>query len=144
MAIVGQANINGVAYTHADITINILGIPVIEVTEISYADPQQMTLNYGTGNEPTSVGFGVVEPVASITVAKKEFDKIVAAAPNGKIQNISFFPIGINFLTEAAEFTRDRLNNCRFKGKDFSSSQGNSNVYVTLELLVSSIDYAVN
>lgn len=144
MAVVGQANVNGVAYTHADITLNILGIPVIEVTEISYSDNQNMTLNYGTGNEPTSVGFGTIEPVASITVAKKEFDKIRAAAPNGKIQNISFFPIGINYLTEAADFTRDRLNNCRFKGQDVSSSQGNANVYITLELLVTSIDYGVN
>lgn len=144
MAIVGQANINGVAYTHADIKLNILGIPLIEVTEISYSDTQQMTLNYGTGNEPTSVGFGAIEPVASITVAKKEFDKIRSAAPNGKIQNIASFPVGVNYTTEAGEFTRDRINGCRFKGQDVSSSQGNSNIYVTLELLTTGIDYGVN
>lgn len=143
MAIIGQALINGVAYTHADIKLVILGIPIIEVTEISYADPQTITKNYGTGNQPTSRGFGNVEPTGSVTIAKKEFDKIRASAPGGKIQNIPDFPVGINYLPESGEFTRDRLNRCRFKGQDVSSSQGNSNVYITLELDVASIDYGI-
>lgn len=144
MAIKGKPLINGTAYTHSDIIVNVLGVPLVEVTEISYSDPQEITLNYGTGNEPTSRGFGVVQPTASITMSKKELDKIRAVAPNGKIQNIPDFPVGINYLTESGEFTRDRLNKCRFKGQDVSSSQGNSNVLITLELSVVSIDYGIN
>lgn len=143
MAIKGNALINGTQYAHADIVINILGIPVIEVTEISYSDMQEITNNYGTGNQPTSRGFGVIDPIASITIAKKEFDRIRLAAPNGKIQNIPDFPVGINYATEDGDFTRDRLNRCRFKGQDVSSSQGNSAIYVTLELAVASIDYGL-
>lgn len=144
MSIKGKPLINGTAYTHSDIIMNVLGIPIIEVTDISYSDPQEMTLNYGTGNQPTSRGFGAVQPTASITISKKELDKIRAAAPGGRIQNIPDFPIGINYLPESGEFTRDRLNRCRFKGQDVSSSQGNSNVLITLELSVVSVDYGVN
>lgn len=143
MALKGKALINGTAYAHSDIVLVILGIPIIEVTEISYSDMQDITLNYATGNEPTSRGFGQVNPTASITIAKKEFDKIRLAAPNGKIQNIPDFPIGVNYATEQGDFTKDRLNRVRFKGQDVSSSQGNSNIYVTLELSVASISYGI-
>jgi len=142
--ITGKPLVNGTAYAHSDIIMNILGAPIVEVSEISYADPQEMTLNYGTGNNPTSVGFGAVQPTASITIAKKELDKIRAVAPGGKIQNIPFFPIGVSYATDQGDYTRDRLNLCKFKGPDISSSQGNSRVDVTLELLVTSIDYGVD
>lgn len=141
MAIKGQPLINGTAYSHADISLVILGVPIVEVSEIAYSDVQDITLNYGTGNQPTSRGFGNINPTGSITIAKKEFDKIREAAPDGKIQNISDFPIGVNYLTEAGDFTRDRLLNCRFVGADISSSQNNSRVEVTLELSIAAIQF---
>lgn len=144
MAVKGIPLVNGVAYTHADIVVNALGVPIVEITEISYSDMQDITLNYGTGNHPTSRGFGNINPTASITVAKKEVDRLRAAAPQGKIQNIPDFPIRINYLPESGEFTSDKLKRCRFKGQDVSSSQNNSNIYVTLELSVAEIEYGAN
>jgi hypothetical protein len=141
MAVIGQALINGVAYTHADIKLVLLGVPIIEVTEINYSDTQDVELNYGTGNEPTSRGFGNVNPTASITISKKEYDRVRAVAPGGRIQNIPEFPVGINYTTEAGEFTRDRLNRAKFKGADQSSSQNDSNIMVTLELSIASITW---
>jgi hypothetical protein len=143
MAVIGQPLVNGTAYTHADVVLNVAGIPIVEVTEISYSDPQSIEFNYGTGNMPLSRSFGNVEPQASITVAMKEYTKIQALAPLGKIQNIPDFPIGVNYAPEGGDFRRDRLNLCRFKGTDISTSQGDTNTYVTLELSVPSIDYGV-
>lgn len=143
MAATGQPLVNGTAYTHADITLNVLGQPIIEVTEISYADPQAIDFNYGTGNLPVSRSYGNVEPTASITISMKEFNKITSLALDGRIQNIPDFPIGVNYAPEGQDFRRDRLTLCRFKGADVSTSQGDSNVYVTLELSVANIQYNV-
>jgi len=143
MAVTGQALINGTAYTHADIVLNVLGMPIIEVTEISYSDPQAIEFNYGTGNLPVSRSFGNVEPAGSITISLKEFNKITALAVDGRIQNIPDFPIGVNYAPEGQDFRRDRLTLCRFKGGDISTSQGDTNTYVTLELSIANILYNV-
>lgn len=143
MAVIGQPLINGTAYTHADITLNVAGIPIVEVTEISYSDPQNIEFNYGTGNEPVSRSYGNVEPQASITVAMKEFDRIKNLSPSGRIQDIPDFPIGVNYAPEGGDFRRDQLLFCRFKGADVSASQGDTNTYVTLELSVARINYNV-
>lgn len=143
MSVTGKALINGTAYTHADIVLNVAGVPIVEVTEISYSDPQDIELNYGTGNEPTSRSFGNINPQGSITIAMKEFNTIVALAPGGRIQNLPEFPIGVNYSPENQDFRRDSLQLCKFKGPDVSSSQGSTNTYVTLELSVGKIIYGV-
>ncbi len=141
MSVKGKALINGVAYTHHDIVINILGVPVIGVTAINYSDPQEMTLNHGTGNHPVSVGFGRITPQGNITLYIEEVQKLQAVAPGGKLQNIPFFDIGVNYLTEQAGFFRHSLKNCRFKGRNPNSQQGNSSIEETLELLIGEVVY---
>lgn len=141
MAIVGKPLINGVEYTHADIVVNILGFPVIGVTSIKYADMQDITLNYGTGQLPASRGFGAMNPTASITLTMKEVQKLSNASPLGKIQNIPDFDIGVNFITEAGDFTRHRLLRCRFKGRSTDSSVNNSQIEEELELSIVDIKY---
>lgn len=141
MAVLGKPNINGVAYAHSDIIANILGVPVVGVTEINYADPQTMELNYGSGNHPISVGFGKIEPTGSITLEMHEVEKLTDVAPGGKLQNIPFFDIGVNFKTEDGKFARHRLIQCRFKGRTVSSAVDNTQLTETLELLVGGVDY---
>ena len=139
--IVGVPLINGVEYTHADIVFNILGIPVIGMTAIDYSDPQDITLNYGTGQHPVSRGFGAVKPTASVTLTMKEVQRLTNAAPGGKLQNIPDFDIGVNFATEAGDFTRHRLVRCRFMGRNPNSAVNNSQIEEKLELSVGSINY---
>lgn len=142
MAILARPTIiNGVAYSHADIVLNILGVPVVGVTEISYSDVQTIEKNYGTGALPTSVGFGTIDPVGSITLEMNELEKLTEVAPNGRIQNIPFFDIGVNYLTEDGKFARHRLVACRFKGRNVSSSVNNTQLTEAIELHVSDIDY---
>lgn len=141
MAVVGVPLINGVEYTHADIVINILGIPVIGVTAIKYSDPQEMTLNYGTGQHPVSRGFGTIQPQGSITLTLKEIQRLSAASPQGRIQNIPDFDIGVNFITEAGDFSRHRLVRCRFKGRNTDSAVNNSQIEEELELSIVEIKY---
>lgn len=133
--------INGVSYNHADIVVNIGGVPIIGITSVEYSDNQEMTPNYSTGHEPTSVGFGQVTNEASITLTYEAMQLLQAGAPGGKIQNISFFDVGINFLPEGKPLIRDVLSKCRFKGRSQTSETGNSEIPVTLELFVGQIRY---
>jgi hypothetical protein len=141
MAVLGKPNINGVAYAHSDIIVNILGVPVVGVTEITYSDPQDMELNYGAGNQPISVGFGKINPTGSVTMEMHEVEKLTDVAPAGKLQNIPFFDIGVNFRTEDGKVARHRLIQCRFKGRDTSSAVDNTQLTETLELLVGGVEY---
>lgn len=141
MAIIGVPLINGVEYTHADIVFNILGVPVVGVTAISYSDLQEITGNHATGQHYTSVGFGPFNPEGSITLTLKEVQRISNAAPNGRIQNIPFFDIGINFITEQGDFTRHRLIKCRFQGRAPSSAVNNTQIEEELQLFIADINY---
>lgn len=141
MAIVGIPFVNGVEPTHADIILNIMGVPVIGVTAIDYSDPQDMTLNYGTGNVPISRGYGPVKPQASITLTLKEVQRLTAAAPFGKLQNIPDFDIGVNYLTEAGDYFRHKIQKARFMGRNPNSAVGNSQIEEKLDLSIVGIDY---
>jgi hypothetical protein len=146
MAVVGLPLINGVEYTHADIVFTfsntiLPGLPVIGVTAINYSDIQDITGNHATGQHYTSVGFGPINPTASITLTLKEVQRLSNVAPNGRLQNIPFFSIGVNFATEALDFTRHRLINCRFMGRSVDSSTGNTQIEETLQLFVADINY---
>jgi hypothetical protein len=66
---------------------------------------------------------------------------IQLGAPKGRIQNIDFFDVGINYLPESGILVRDVLKKCRFKGRSQSSETGNSEIPVTLELSVNDIKY---
>jgi hypothetical protein len=143
MSIVGVPLINGVEYTHADIVLNILGVPVVGVTAIDYSDPQEINLNHGTGTLPISRGFGPVNPQASITLTMKEVQRLSAVAPGGRIQNIPDFDIGVNYITEAGDFTRHKLVRCRFKGRNPNSQVNNSQIEEKIELSVADIRYTV-
>jgi hypothetical protein len=139
--ILGQPLINGVAYAHADIVVNIFGVPLIGITAIEYGDPQDITGNYSTGQHMTSVGFGQVKPFANITMTMELIQTIQNLAPNGKLQNIPFFDIGVNFLPEGGVLIRHSLKKVRFKGRNPNSQVGGSQIEEKLELFVADISY---
>jgi hypothetical protein len=139
--IVGKPLINGTEYSHADITMEIQGFPHPSLTNIEYGDPQDITLNYGTGQHPVSRTYGQVKPVASITLSKKEVERLTAAAPGNRIQNIPALDIGVNYLTEAGDFVRHTLLQARFTGRSVSSQTGNSQLEEKLELSIAGIKW---
>lgn len=141
MAAIGVPLINGVEYTHADIVCNIMGKPIVGLTGITYSDMQEITNNYGTGQLPSSRGFGPVNFEATLTMTSKEVQLLTLAAPGGRIQNIPDFDIGVNYITEAGDFVRHKLVRARFKGRNVSSQTNNSQIEEDLELSVVDINY---
>lgn len=140
--VTGLPLINGVSFTFADLQLMIFGVPIIGLTGISYMDEQVMQANYSAGSKlPTSVGFGNITFDCSITMTMEAVQAIRKVAPNGRLQNIPFFPVGINFLPDSGLLVRHVLKNCRFKGTSQAPAPDQSQIEVTLPLFVSDIDY---
>lgn len=140
MAIKGKALINGTAYTHSDILLTVLGIPIIEFSSLEYSKNQDMQNNYGAQSLPTSVGIGQVNYTGSITMSRKEYDRLSRVSPSGDLQNLPIDKMRVIMATDAGDVTTDRIT-FRFKGISNSSSVGNMNTEVTVELHVVNIEY---
>lgn len=133
--------INGVEWTHSDVKVLFLGLPIYAVLELNYSKKQTTQLNYGTGSKPLSMGFGTVKPNGSMRVSMTEFQRLVDGAIEGDIQNYTLFDIIVNYSNrEAGTFTH-RLLKCKFVGPEQSSTVDNSQIEVTLELVISDIRY---
>lgn len=133
--------INGVEWTHSDLKVIVLGLPIYAVTRLDYSNKQSMQANYGTGSKPLSVGYGTVKPNASMTVSMTEYQRLADGANEGYIQNYALFDVMLHFFNrEAGAFTH-RLLNCKFMGPESSSSVDNSQIEVTLEMFVADIKY---
>lgn len=136
--------VNGVSKTHADITFIIDTQPIIGLTRLNYADPQEITGNYSNANKMTSVGFGAVKPTASIGVTLEAAEQIqaLAASVGGRIQNIPFFEITVVYdNSEPGLVIAHTLKRCKFKGRNPDSQVDNTQIEETLELFVGDIVY---
>jgi hypothetical protein len=139
--IIGVPLINGVEYTHADIVLQILGIPVVGMTSIDYKDTQAIENVYGTGQLPVAVSFGQASFEGSVTLLMKEAQRLSAAAPGGRLQNIGFFDIRVNYLTEQGDLVSHKLIKCRFKGRNPNSQVNNSQIEEQMDLHITDINY---
>lgn len=133
--------INGIEYTHADIILQVLGIPIVGVTSIDYRDMQEITPNHGTGHLPISVGIGAVTFEGTLTLTMKEVQRLTDSSPGGRIQNIPLFDIRVNYLTEVGDIVSHKLKSCKFKGRNPNSSVNNTQIEEALELFIADIDY---
>jgi len=141
MAIKITPLINGKSYEWSDITLSILNVPIVGITEINYGDDQNMENVYGAGSEVVSRGYGAVEPTASITMKMEEVENITAAIPDGRLQSIPEFDIPVVFLDEALVTRKHIIKNVRFKNNMRSTSQGETSIDVELELIISHIKW---
>jgi len=133
--------INGKSYEYADITLMVLGVPIIGITAIDYGDEQEMENNYGAGSNVVSRGYGKVVPTAKITLMMEEVENIMAAVPNGRLQSIPEFDIPVVYLDESLVTRSHTIKNVRFKNNKRVSNQGEQSISVELDLLPSHIDW---
>lgn len=133
--------INGKSYEWADIVVNVLGTPIIGITNIEYEEKQGMENIYGAGRYPVSRGYGKVEPTAKMTVLMEELENIQAVAPQGRLQDIPEFDIIVMYLDAALVTRKHVLKNVRFMNNKRSASSGDTSIPVDLELIISHIQY---
>ena len=133
--------INGKSYEWADIIVNILGAPVLGITAIEYAEAQAMENVYGAGSYPISRGYGKVEPTAKITMLMEEVEALMAAAPQGRLNQIPEFDIVVSYIDTNLVTRRHVLRNVRFMNNARTSAQGETSIPVDLDLLISHVEW---
>lgn len=133
--------INGKSYEWADITLNILGVPIVGITSVEYSETQDMMNIYGAGRSPVSRGYGKIEPSAKITLLMEEVEAISAAIPTGLLMDIPEFDIVVAYLDSALVSRIHKIRNCRFKNNVRTSNQGDQSIPVELELIPSHIEW---
>ncbi|WP_052444843.1 hypothetical protein [Flammeovirga sp. OC4] len=96
------AKINGKAYDSADVTVAILGVPIIETSEISYNSEREHQLNYALGSsKPTSYSEGKYSYNASITLYMSEVVALEKAMGGDRdLMKIKPFPITVSYANE--------------------------------------------
>jgi len=138
--------INGKSYEWADIVVNIMGVPIVGITSISYDDKQNMVNVMGAGNRPVSRGYGSFEPTAKITMLMEEVEALRTVARGisqyGSIQSIPEFDIQVIYLDPALVTRRHVLRNVRFMSNPTDVSQGDTSIGVEIDLLISHVEYA--
>ena len=70
-----------------------------------------------------------------------DVEALMKVAPFNRLQNIPFFDIGVNFITEDGKLARHSLKQCRFKGRSVTSAVDNTQLTEAIELHISDIDY---
>jgi hypothetical protein len=135
--------INGKSYEHADITMIVMGVPIVGLTAIEYGEDAEIQNVYGTGRLPVSRTHGVITPNAKVTVLMEDVMNIVAAAPNGRIYDIPEFDVIVSFTDTSLIPVVHKIKNCRFKNNKITSKQGSDAISVDIDLVCSNIDWGV-
>lgn len=136
-----QPLINGIAYSWAQLKINILGANPAGITAISYKEKQEKQNNYGLGNQPVSRSRGKIEYEASISMYQSEVEALQAASPTGRIQDIPPFDIVSAFIPDGGKIVAHTLHNVEFMENGRDLKQGDMDVVVVLPLIISHISY---
>jgi len=137
--------INGKQPSWGSIKINFLGRTATGVKSIDYSNSKTKENIYGAGDKPVARGDGNDEPSASMELSEFETRAIMSALPDGDtLQDIPPFDIVVTFKPKNSALLRtDIIRNCEFVSNGISSSQGDTEISHSHELITSHIDYNV-
>ena len=133
--------INGRAYGWADISCAPAGIPLFGITDVDYSESQEMENIYGAGNRPVARGYGRVSYSGSMTLQMEELERLQAASPGGRLQDIPEFPVIVSYIPEGAKIVTHKLQFCRFKNNGRTVKEGDMTIATKIELIVGNIEW---
>lgn len=132
--------INGINYDWASISFVLFGVPITQITKISYSRKQKKENNYGAGYNPVSRGYGNIEYEASIEIYQDQWMQIIALAPNNDPLQIPPFDIPVIFANTGGTPVKDVLRSCEFTEDAMTASQGETKLMITIPLIPAQID----
>jgi len=132
--------INGRAYDHAQIRVNIAGVQVHSVTALNYTEEQEKANNFGVGNRPVSRGHGAIEASGSITLGMNDVEAIRDAAPNGSLLQVPSFQIVVVFDNPQKVVTHT-VKDVEFLDDGMESDQGSTNIERAFAFVASEVKY---
>lgn len=139
-----QPLVNGKAYEYTSITLNLLGVPITEISSINYEQKQARKMNYGTSQYPTSYGNGPIESTVQLKISMNEMENVISAIPpdltgSRLLQNIPPFDIIVVYLDPALITKTHILKNCLFLNDLRNTSQGDTAIFDDYNLICSNI-----
>lgn len=135
-----MALINGQGYSHSDLTLGLLGNPlVIGFRAIEYGKDQAKNNVKGAQGLPQERTRGEVEYTGSLTLTVKEAKRIREAAGKNMLTDIPPFPITVTYANGVDAATSDILLFVEFTSDRISSSTGNELIEVTLPIIIGNI-----
>lgn len=125
------------------ITVNMLGRDVEGITELEYNDTLELENVYGAGKFPVGFGEGNYQATAAITLYLEESNAIQRSLPPGKsMTDIAPFDIVVEYEYNGFK-VKDRIHNCKIKGRGVAVKQNDKTIAYKHELLVSHIGWNV-
>lgn len=129
--------VNGKAYSWGDVDVKIPGL-VLNLTEISYDDEQDMEEIYGKGNKPRGYGVGNYKASGKMSMLRDDYNDLLDYC---KRQRISFFNVEIPTIAvsyaDNDEPTRiDELRKVHFTKRSNKAAQGDKSLSVDIDLLI--------
>lgn len=128
------------------ITISLLGnFDVKGCSGISYQVQQEKQNNYGIGGEPVSRSRGAKNYTGEITLADYEIRDILDAAGDGVSSLVDIAPFNITVVSTGDDgaVVSDVLEQCEFTEDNFNAAVGNTNIELTLPLIIGKIQKSV-
>lgn len=135
----GAVLINGVSYAWANITANVLGVPLTGITAINYKRKQTKTNNMGAGPKPVSRGYGNYEFEGDIEIYMETLKAIIAGQANRDILAIPPFDITVVFTGQGVITTTDILKACEFLEDPMDAKQGDTRLLARIPLIIADI-----
>lgn len=132
--------INGRAYDFAQVVVNMLSVPLMGISSITYSEEQEKTNNFGAGKFAVSRGHGTIDASASFDIHMNDVEAMRAAAPSGRLLDIPPFDITVSYLNEN-KVVSHTLKNCEFVSDGVEGSQGDTQLMRSFDLVLSHIEY---
>lgn len=140
-----MALINGRSYSFVQITVTIMNVAIIGVTEINYEEEQEKVNNKGTSPRGHSRGHGSIDTTASIGLSMNEVEKlrdavVTAGTSTGSLLALEPFDITVVYLNAQRVITH-KLKDCEFTKDMGGGSEGDTEIAGVYDLIVSEVHY---
>ena len=140
-----MALINGRSYDFTQVTVNIGGVPITGVSEITYEEEQEKVNNMGTGSRGHSRGHGAISSSASVGLSMNEVEKlrdasVAAGIATGSLLGLESFDIIIIYKNAQRVITHT-LKDCEFTKDTGGGSEGDTEIAATYDLIISEIHF---
>jgi hypothetical protein len=129
---------NGKSYENADVTVTIMGTPIIGVKALSFSEtlPDFKGVT-GSGRDYVSYVKGKLQKEGSLTLLYEEVANIESAL-QVKLFDVPLFPITVTF-TDPTLITRSYVITAGFRGYSLNSKDGDTATEIELPLFIAAI-----
>lgn len=131
-----MATFNSQEYSWAEVTVVMLGRPLIGIQGVKYKTSQEKSFVYGRGNKPLAIQRGNKSYEGEIKLLQSELEALTKAAGEGNdLQDLEPFDITIAYASNTGVIVTDVMKGCEFTEVDKGIDQGAAQMEITLPII---------